>query len=243
MSKRDLIRKEVAALYDDGAKLAVAFQKGEAKQFHYDYQRWYTKALKVVASLASDRHIEFRSYYEVDPKRKSLGYGTFVIQDFLKGVVPPSHRYPDFDSDNEALTCFVNQLTILKAVEERIDSALADIEGELYAELQDGELVIARQLAKVNLRAAGALVGVVIEGHLQKVASAHAIKVAKKNPTIADLNDPLKAGSVIDTPTWRKISFLADLRNLCSHKRDADPTKEQVEELIQGAAWLTKNVF
>jgi hypothetical protein len=83
----------------------------------------------------------------------------------------------------------------------------------------------------------------VIEGHLQKVAQAHSIKIAKNNPTIADLNDPLKAASVIDTPMWRKISFLADLRNLCSHKKDTEPTKEQVEELIQGAEWLTKNVF
>ena len=110
-------------------------------------------------------------------------------------------------------------------------------------ELQDSELVIAKQLAKVSARAAGALVGVVIEGHLQKVADAKKVTVAKKNPTIADLNDPLKAASVIDTHTWRKISYLADLRNLCSHKKDVEPTAEQVEELIQGADWLTKNVF
>ena len=83
----------------------------------------------------------------------------------------------------------------------------------------------------------------VIEGHLQKVAISHNIKLTKKNPTIADLNDPLKAASLIDTPTWRKIGFLADLRNLCTHKKDTEPTKEQVEELIQGAEWLTKNVF
>lgn len=141
------------------------------------------------------------------------------------------------------MNCFFNQLTILRAVDHRVDSILANIEVELYAELQDSEIVIARQLAKVSLRAAGALVGVVLEGHLQKVASVHGVKVEKKNPTIADLNDPLKSASVIDTPTWRKISFLADLRNLCSHKKDSDPTKEQVEELIQGAEWLTKNVF
>ena len=85
--------------------------------------------------------------------------------------------------------------------------------------------------------------GVVIEGHLQKVASSHGITAPKKNPTISDLNDPLKSAAVIDTATWRKISFLADLRNLCSHKKDIEPTKEQVEELIQGAEWLTKNVF
>lgn len=243
MSKRDLIHKEINVLYEEGAKLAVAFQKNEEQQFHYAYQRWYTKALKAVATLAPDRYAEFKGYYEIDPKRKSLGYGTYVIQDFLKNVVPAGYQYQDFDSRNRALTCFFNQLTIFQSIAERVDSVLSNIEGELYAELQDSEIVVARQLAKVSLRAAGALMGVVIEGHLQKVASNHCVKVAKKNPTIADLNDPLKAAAVIDTTTWRKIAFLADLRNLCSHKKDVEPTKEQVEELIQGAEWLTKNVF
>lgn len=243
MSKRELIRKEMAALYDEGAQLGVAFQKKKETQFQYDYQRWYTKALSVVASLAQDRLAEFRGYYEINPKRKLLTYGTYVIQDFFKGVAPSGYQYENFDARGQALTCFFNQLTIFKAIDERVDSILGNIETELYAELQDSEVVVARQLAKVNLRAAGALVGVVIEGHLQKVASAHGVTLVKKNPTIADLNDPLKSASVIDVPTWRKISFLADLRNLCSHKKDSDPTKEQVEELIQGAEWLTKNVF
>ena len=88
MTKREAIHKELADLYTYGVKLAVSFQKNKAEQFQYDYQIWYTKALKAVASLASDRHVEFRSYYEVDPKRKSLGYGTYVIQDYLKGVAP-----------------------------------------------------------------------------------------------------------------------------------------------------------
>ena len=179
----------------------------------------------------------------VDPKRKSLGYGTYVIQDYIKGVAPSSYSYPNFDARKQTLQCFFNQLTILHAVGERIDSVLSNIEGELLAEIQDGEIAVARQLSKVSLRAAGALAGVVIEGHLQKVADAHGLKIAKKNPTIADLNDPLKAASVIDTPAWRKISFLADICNLCAHKKDAEPTKQQVEGLIQGAEWLTKNVF
>lgn len=243
MTKREAIHKELTALYQEGAKLAVDFQKKEDKQFQYDYQRWYTKALKAVSSLAADRHAEFRSYYEVDPKRKSLGYGTYVIQDYLKGVAPNDFNYPNFDTRAQILTCFFNQLTIFQSIEERVDSVLANIEGDLYAEIQDSEVATARKLAKVSLRASGALVGVLIEGHLQKVAIAHGVKVVKKNPTIADLNDPLKAASIIDTPAWRKISFLADLRNLCSHKKDTEPTKEQVEELIQGAEWLTKNVF
>lgn len=243
MTKREAICKELDALYLEGAKLASAFQKKEEKQFQYDYQRWYTKALKAVASLAPDRLAEFRAYYEIDPKRKFCGYGTYVIQDYLRGVAPNAFQYPDFDTRAQALKCFFNQLTIFLAIGERIDSVLADIEGELYAEIQDGEIAVARQLSKVSLRAAGALVGVLIEGHLQQVAQAHAVKIGKKNPAITDLNDPLKAASVIDTPTWRKISFLADIRNLCCHKKQVEPTKEQVEDLIQGAEWLTKNVF
>jgi hypothetical protein len=243
MSKRDLIHKEMSALYNEGVGLAGNFQKKEDKQFRYDYQGWYTKALKAVASLAPDRLAEFRGYYEVDKKRKALSYGTYVIQDFLKGVAPSGYQYENFDARQQVLLCFFNQITIFKAIDERVDSVLGNIEAELYAELQDSELVVARDLAKVNLRAAGALMGVVIEGPLQKVASAHCVSIAKKNPTIADLNDPLKSASVIDTPTWRKISYLADLRNLCSHKKNSEPTKGQVEELIEGAQWLTKNVF
>jgi hypothetical protein len=243
MTKREAIHTQLAALYKEGAELGASFQKKEDKRFSYEYQSWYTKALKAVASLASDRHAEFRSYYEVDPKRKSLGYGTYVIQDYLKGVAPFGYQYKDFDVREQVVQCFFNQLTILNAIKDRVDSVLANIEGELYAELQDNEVAIARQLLKISPRAAGALVGVVIEGHLQKVADSHGIKIAKKNPTLVDLNDPLKAASVIDTAGWRKISFLADLRNLCSHKKDSEPTKEQVEELIAGAEWLMKNVF
>ena len=243
MTKHEAIQKELTALYREGSELAIAFQKKEDLHFHHDYQRWYTKALKAVASLATDRYAEFRSYYEIDPKRKSLGYGTYVIQDYIKGVAPNRHDHPSFDTREQVISCFFNQLTILTSIEDRVDSVLANIEGDLYTEIQDSEVVAAKQLAKVSSRAAGALVGALIEGHLQKVAIAHGIKLTKKNPTIADLNDPLKAASVIDTPAWRKISYLADLRNICSHKKDVEPTKEQVEELIQGAEWLTKNVF
>ena len=243
MTKREAIHKELADLYKSGAELAVSFEEEKDKLFHYDYQIWYTKALKAVASLASDRYVEFRSYYEVDPKRKSLGYGTYVIQDYLKGVAPGSYQLQDFDSRAEVSKCFLNQLTILNAITERVNSVLANIEGELFAELKDDELAVARHLKKISTRAAGAIVGVVIESHLQKVSGAHDIKISKKNPTIADLNDSLKAASVLDIPAWRKISFLADLRNLCSHKKDTEPTKVQVDELIEGAEWLVKNVF
>lgn len=91
----------------------------------------------------------------------------------MKEVAPASYRIPDFDSHNQALTCFLNQLTILNSVEDRIDSLLFNIEGELYAELQAQRVICSPAASKgqASLRAAGSLVGVVIEG--QSTESRH----------------------------------------------------------------------
>ncbi|KAF3984752.1 MAG: hypothetical protein HFP81_00540 [Methylococcales symbiont of Hymedesmia sp. n. MRB-2018] len=242
MDTKATISKEVKVLYDEGAKLVKALQDQDKKlNFPYEYQNWYTKSLRVVEILAPDRYAEFKSYYEIDPKRKSLGYGTYVIQDFLKGVAPFSSQYKGFNTQTQTVQNTFNQLTLLHSLQERVDSVLANINTELLSELQDTELDTARKLAKISLRASGSLVGVVIENHLQKLAKNHGIKLRKKNPTISDLNDPLKNEGVFDTPTWRKITYLADIRNICSHKKDIEPTKDQINELIEGANWLIKN--
>ncbi|MCV2220520.1 hypothetical protein [Pseudomonas mercuritolerans] len=219
MSKKQLIKAELIDLYNSGAGVLNDFQDQKYDHFQYNYQSWYTKAIRAVQNLAPDRLIEFRSYYEIDPKRKALGYGTYVIQDYFKGVAPNKFNHPEFNTKAQVVQSFFNQLTIFKSVMDRADSLLGNIEEELYAEIQDSEIAVAKQLIKVSVRAAGALMGVVIEGHLQKVAESHSLKVAKKNPTISDLNDPLKNANIIDTPTWRKITYLADLRNLAPIKK------------------------
>jgi len=52
----------------------------------------------------------------------------------------------------------------------------------------------------------------------------------------------LRDNDVIDIPTWRFIQHLADLRNLCTHKRKKEPTKEDVEELINGVEKVIKTI-
>ena len=243
MDTKEKIKTELSSLYKEGVDIGLKFQKEDKEQnFPYEYQRWYTRALRVVAVVAPDRYEEFRLYYEKDPKRKSLGYGTYVIQDYLKGVAPNSYNNPGFDTREQTLQNFFNQLTIVESIDTRLESVLGDIEGELLSDLQDSELETARKLLKESVRAAGSLSGVVLENYLQKLVKKHKIPMRKKNPTISDLNDPLKKEKVIDTPTWRKISYLADIRNLCSHKKDMEPTKEQVTELIDGTNWVIKNV-
>ena len=136
------------------------------------------------------------------------------------------------------------QFEILKSVETRFESSLFDIRQMLQADFFDSELDAARELLRSGFtRGAGAVSGVVLEKHLSQVAMNHNISIAKKNPTIADLNDPLKNGGVIDVPIWRQIQRLGDLRNLASHNKEREPKEDEVRELIDGIEKITKTLF
>lgn len=246
MSTTEEIKKELNALIDEQTKLFELTKKNDdILQFGTAYQKWYSRALKLVEALAPERLAEFSSYYLIDPKRKLTDAGNYVIQDYIKGIAARTNRYdkPLWDTNTIVFIRTSNQLQIIASLSSRIDSVLQDVRGHLFAELQDTELSAADNLLKINIRSAGALAGVVLERHLQRTAINHGITIRKKNPTIADLNDPLKKKGVYQTPMWRKIQLLADIRNLCSHQKSTDPTKEQVEELISGVNSVIKSVF
>src|SRR4030042_5783196 len=129
---------------------------------------------------------------------------------------------------------FQQQIAILQSAQTRIDTILADIKGVLKADLFDDELVKAKELLrKDHRRPAGIIAGVVLESHLSAVCENHAIKFTKKNLNISDYNDALKE-EVYDTATWRLIQRLGDIRNLCAHPKEREPTKEEVNDLIDG---------
>jgi hypothetical protein len=206
--------------------------------FSKGYQNWYSRAVKIVSLLGADRLDEFRSYYLGDQKRKSVQFSNYSIQDYIKGIEPRG-----FDIPSVLVLRLVAQRDILNSLASRIDGVLSDVEGHLLADLQDEELRAAQKLIDISPRAAGALAGVVLERHLQRAAQNHAIPITKKHPTIADLNDPLKNAGVYELATWRRIQLLADLRNLCSHSKDKDPTKDEVKDLISGVGWVVKTIF
>ena len=108
----------------------------------------------------------------------------------------------------------------------------------------DSELAAAEHLAKSKyLRAAGAVAGVVLERHLGQVCTDRQLTTAKKNPTIGDFNEALKAGNVLDIPQWRFIQHLADIRNICDHAKTPEPTPDQVSDLLSGVKKVVKTVF
>ena len=84
---------------------------------------------------------------------------------------------------------------------------------------------------------------VVLEKHLENLCLVHNIKISKKNPTISDYNEQLKSSSVLDIPSWRHIQLLGDIRNLCDHNKNVEPTAEQVKDLIDGVEKVIKTIF
>ena len=247
MSTEPEIKKELANLVAEVSHLVkLASESDQILTFGNTYQNWYSRALKLVELLGSDRLAEFRSYYEIDPKRKSYSAGTYAIQDYVKGMAATENYLTGGSAWNTHTMVgirLMNQSQILASLNSRIGTVLSDVKGHLLAEIEDDELAVAQRLVKINLRAAGAVAGVVLEAHLQRTAANHSVRIAKKDPTISDLNDPLKTAGVYDIPTWRKIQHLADLRNLCDHKKSREPNGPEVNELIAGVAAIVKTVF
>lgn len=212
--------------------------------FTEKYQYWYTESLSIIKLLLPDRMNDFVKLYEKPKGRKDIKYGNYVIEDYLQGLSVTRSQYEKVVGPEAAIKQFQQQLNILKSVKRRFESSLFDIKQLVQADLFDSELDAARELNKKGFtRGAGAVAGVVLESHLSQACDNHKIKVTKKNPTINDLNQLLKDNEVIEMTTWRLIQHLADLRNLCDHKKKRDPKTEDIDELIKGVGKITKTLF
>jgi hypothetical protein len=214
-------------------------------RFSDAYQSWYSEAKALIRQLLPDRLADFVRHYEKPKPRKEITYENYRVEDYLQGLnVTFGYEKKKVVGPDAAIPHFGQQLAIVKAVSKRFESTIFDIQQLVQADLFDSELDQARELLKNGFsRAAGAIAGVVLERHLGQVCENHQVKLRKKNPGIADYNDALKQGNVVDVPTWRFIQHLGDIRNLCDHNKSAEPKNDQVTDLITGVAKITKTIF
>lgn len=241
---RDLHEKE----YDNA--LTEAHGEAEAKKiikslpdFRKVYQSWYSESLVVIKQLIPDRIKDFSQLYEVGKNRKEINYENYVIADYLLGIQIFRGEEVVVDS-RSAVQKFKQQVAILRAARKRFESSLFELRQIVQADLFDSEIEAAKELHKNKFtRAAGSVAGVVLEKHLLQVCKDHNISLGKKNPTISNINEALKSSSIITVPQWRHISMLADIRNLCSHSKDEEPSLEQVKDLIDGTEKVIKTIF
>lgn len=213
--------------------------------FFSKYQNWYTEAQEVVKQLIPSRGEEFCSLYKIDGRRKTMNQGSYCIQDWLLGA-RAGEKYDGekyFDDLGVVAMKFQSQLYILKSAQLKFSSNLLNIKQLLQADLFDSEIEIAKELSKKGfVRAAGAIAGVILERHLNATCQRHSVAVGKK-ATINILNTALKESEVIEIHQWRFMQQLADLRNLCDHDKDREPTPDEIGELIKGVDKITKTVF
>lgn len=248
-SNLDKYEKDLGMLIREGEQL-LALLKGKNSNllaFREGYEIWYSEALSVVKIVLPDRLVDFCLYYknkEGDSLKKAITYTPprhegVGLKSVRLVIEPESPEQIDY-----ARSLFVNQLAIIKSAKKRFKSSLFDIRQLVQADLFDSELDAARELNKKGfVRGAGAIAGVVLEAHLLQVCNNHNVVVRKKNPGINDFAQLLKDNNVIDTPEWRNIQRLADLRNLCDHKKTAEPKQEDIGELIDGVARISKTLF
>ncbi len=264
MSNIEKFKKDIEKLSGDGEMLLIAMQyecfpdkiaaalgdKAESliknlPRFNDAYQAWYSEAKVVVKQLLPDRLADFERHYEKPKPRKDISYENYRIEDYLQGLNVTRGVYKEkVVGTDAAIPHFQQQLAILKSASLRFESSLFDIRQLVQSDLFDSELDAARELIKHGfLRAAGAITGVVLEKHLAQVAINHGLKQRKSHPAISDLNDLLKNEGVIDVPIWRNIQRLGDIRNLCDHNKDREPTKDETLELIDGVGKYSKTLF
>lgn len=238
------------ALADEVGQLAEATKKlFEEKglklpKFISEYDTWYSEALQVIKQIIPDRLPDFVKQYK-DEKRKEIDFLTYGISDCLIGLTTTRPWDGKVVADSSAaLPKMQLQVSILKSARARFDSSLFDLKEVLQADIFDSELETAMELCKKGfVRGAGAIAGVVLEKHLSHICENHNVKGSKKHPSISDLNQVLKDNEIIDTAKWRFIQHLGDLRNLCDHKKEREPTQDDVSELINGVDKVIKTTY
>jgi len=241
-------KKDIEELTKLGDSIFKRMKKNEnLAELRQEFELWYSESFSVVKIILPDRISDFSKMYYDDKKKEGLrnlfqytpstikkGWGFEVVGD---EIIPP-------EPIEIAKSIFDSQIGILKSCEKRFRSSLFDIKQLLQSDIFESELDSSKELNKKGFaRAAGAVVGVVLEGHLSQVCNNHNLSVKKSNPTINDYNQLLKDNNIIETPTWRLIQRLGDLRNLCDHKKQKEPTKQEIDELIEGVDKISKTLF
>lgn len=246
VAKADLLKYSMlkeCGLLKDNIEKQLSDNNITLLDFKQNYEQWYTEALLVVKQLIPDRMADFIKQYD-DKSRKQITNATYTISDYLSGISLTNVLGETVVAPSAAFNKMNTQCNILGSVKNILESSLYNIQELVQADIFDSELDAAKELTKKGfVRGAGAIAGVVLEKHLNHVCEHHQVKIAKKNPTLSDFYQNLKEKEVIDVPQWRFIQHLGDLRNLCDHNKDKEPSKEEVTELIEGVDKVIKTIF
>ena len=223
-------QQDINELLVKGERLSQLARTG-SHPFMSDYQQWYIEAQELVRQILPSKLGDFDSYYEKPSQRGDCLKNLFTLYSDNQGVFTTNAPH-----------LFQQQLGILKGVSNKFRSSLFNIKDLLHADLLDDELEMAQELLENGYtRAAGVLAGVALESYLKSLVKKHNIALDKERPAISNYNELLRKNDIFETHQWRKIQHLADLRNKCAHLDQAEPTKAEVQKLIDEVRGVIRN--
>ncbi len=222
---------EKNSIDDIGALLGVIAEKRLLpNEISSLYQHWYSAGRTILEKNQPNRITEFETAYAPSGK---------TPEDGIKRLI--GGRYVTKVQQFKLMDLIEAQFDIIAAVPTHLKYSLHDVELTAYSMLMDDEIGAARHLLKNGfLRPSGALVGVILERHLKNLLRKHTPPIKHKDKdALAALNDYCKE-IIYDLVTWRKVQHLIDLRNLCDHDKEREPTKNEIAELIDGVSAMIK---
>ena len=216
-----------------------------------EYQLWYTVALAAIKLVLPSRLDDFSGLYEYPGKRSKLTKVNFRIADAMRGHSATEKIKTDSGESKAVVADWSNcielvaiQCDILEAAAASLTTPLHEIQQGAQRNLLNSELNAAYDLRADGFnRAAGVMAGVILKRHLASVLAARSVVLHKKKPSIYDYGQSLKDEGVLDIPTWSFVQRLGDLFSRCFTVKDAEPKKEEIDELFLGVDKIIKTVF
>lgn len=213
--------------------------------FIHSYQAWYSEAQALIKLMLPERLADFNRLYEQPKGRREIKAENYVIEDYLKNVtVTAGFDKKVVAGPEAAIPVFQQQLNIFNAIGSRFESTLFDIRLHLQAGLFDAELDSAAALFKnKHFRAAGIICGHVLEKFLVQSCETHHIKPPKKAGSIRACNDLLKDNGVYDFSMWRFIQRMEEIIKICHFNKKAEPSPNELVELVNGVDKVIKMIL
>ena len=187
------------------------------------YHQWYAVSLALVEANMLSRRDELVLIHQGNNKSSESSMLGYLRDDFMTL------------NEQFAMTRKIRQMMgIIGSVPNYLEGRLHDLELELAQAYVGQELLEAEVLLKAgHIRAAGAIAGVLLEGHLKLLCDRHVPPIKYgKDDGISKLNEKLKNEGVYDVAQWRKVQWMGDVRNKCDHAGTDDPRPQDIADLI-----------
>lgn len=190
-----------------------------------EYEGWYSAAYQLIKDYLSERTADFSQYYEYQASKSSKQGVIDYLQ--FNGVPGTSSKSEILDS---LLNAFERQRNILLSVLDVVEIKELNLRKLISADVVKTEIDQAEALFITGFsRAAGVVAGVALERYLKTLCDINAITYGSRD-TIQPVAQFLRTAGKLDIVEMNRITYLASIRNKCSHPDSA--SDEEVKSLI-----------